>query len=90
MQDLRSARQAQGGDPHLPRPQPPRLFRDGGIALITAAERERERERGIGTLKASEWVMWSQAVRSVLQLSLSTSCSSHQNVLHSRMAISSY
>ena len=47
MQDLRSARQAQGGDPHLPRPQPPRLFRDGGIALITAAEREREKE-GLG------------------------------------------
>ena len=45
MQDLRSARQAQGGDPHLPRPQPPRLFRDGGIALITQRLRERERKR---------------------------------------------
>ena len=47
MQDLRSARQAQGGDPHLPRPQPPRLFRDGGIALITQRLREREKE-GLG------------------------------------------
>ena len=44
LQDFRRPREAEGGDPNLPRPQPPRLLRDGNIA---ATEREKEKARRV-------------------------------------------
>ena len=43
-QDFRRPREAEGGDPNLPRPQPPRLLRDGNI---TATERVKEKARTV-------------------------------------------